>query len=217
MVSGVQGTTSTQAVALINTAGMDIETALMAVQSQRAQLLETQLSNQIEEVRIRNDKIAKLNQVLNVLNKVSASFKGDAKSGDKIGKDAANKLQGEMKEACDAAGLSLELSDKVDNSKKIAELEKTFGKDSPIMKWQIDKLKAEHSPDGLFSANTKKGKVEAAVNQVKGMIDTANNSNQMDMLRLQSLTNKRNEAFDLMTNFIKKMQDSRSSIIGNMR
>ncbi|WJH32173.1 hypothetical protein N6H13_15585 [Paenibacillus sp. CC-CFT742] len=40
---------------------------------------------------------------------------------------------------------------------------------------------------------------------------------QMEMLRLQSLSNKRNEAFDVMTNFIKKMQDSRSSIIGNMR
>jgi len=37
------------------------------------------------------------------------------------------------------------------------------------------------------------------------------------MLRLQSLSNKRNESFDVMTNFVKKMQDSRSSIIGNMR
>ena len=37
------------------------------------------------------------------------------------------------------------------------------------------------------------------------------------MLRLQSLTGKRNEAFDVMTNFLKKMQESRSSIIGNMR
>ena len=43
------------------------------------------------------------------------------------------------------------------------------------------------------------------------------NSQQMDMLRLQSLSNKRNEAFDLMTNFIKKMQENRSSVIGNMR
>jgi hypothetical protein len=39
----------------------------------------------------------------------------------------------------------------------------------------------------------------------------------MDMLRLQSLNNKRNEAFDLMSNFVKKMQDSRSSILSNMR
>ncbi|WZB66630.1 hypothetical protein WJ971_00595 [Achromobacter xylosoxidans] len=49
------------------------------------------------------------------------------------------------------------------------------------------------------------------------MIDSAGNSQQMDMLRLQSMTNKRNEAFDVMTNFVKKMQESRSSIIGNMR
>ena len=43
------------------------------------------------------------------------------------------------------------------------------------------------------------------------------NSQQMDMLRMQSMNSKRNEAFDVMTNFVKKMQDSRSSIIGNMR
>ncbi|WP_427180993.1 hypothetical protein [Paenibacillus sp. TC-CSREp1] len=58
---------------------------------------------------------------------------------------------------------------------------------------------------------------QAAVQSLKGQIDALSNSQQMDMLRLQSLSNKRNEAFDLMTNFIKKMQDSRSSIIGNMR
>lgn len=58
---------------------------------------------------------------------------------------------------------------------------------------------------------------EAAIQKLKGQIDGASNSQQMDMLRLQSLSNKRNEAFDVMTNFIKKMQDSRSSIIGNMR
>ena len=48
-------------------------------------------------------------------------------------------------------------------------------------------------------------------------MDTLANSQQMDTLRLQSLSNKRNEAFDTMTNFIKKMQDNRSSAISNMR
>lgn len=37
------------------------------------------------------------------------------------------------------------------------------------------------------------------------------------MMALQSLSNKRNESFDVMTNFIKKMQDGRSSILSNMR
>jgi len=62
-----------------------------------------------------------------------------------------------------------------------------------------------------------KGELEKLITEIKGMIDATSNSQQMDMLRLQGLTNKRNEAFDVMTNFIKKMQDSRSSIIGNMR
>ncbi|MGG4482137.1 hypothetical protein [Paenibacillus illinoisensis] len=43
---------------------------------------------------------------------------------------------------------------------------------------------------------------------LKNQIDALSNSQQMDMLRLQSLSNKRNEAFDVMTSFIKKMQDS---------
>ncbi|OZQ85488.1 hypothetical protein CA598_20930 [Paenibacillus sp. VTT E-133291] len=62
-----------------------------------------------------------------------------------------------------------------------------------------------------------KGELENLLGQIKSKIDSASNSQQMDMLRLQSLSNKRNEAFDVMTNFVKKMQDSRSSIIGNMR
>ncbi|MCR2799647.1 hypothetical protein QNO21_10980 [Microbacterium sp. zg-Y818] len=52
---------------------------------------------------------------------------------------------------------------------------------------------------------------------LKTEMDSVGNSQQMDMLRLQSLSNKRNEAFDVMTNFLRKIQDSRSSIIGNMR
>ncbi|WP_175985363.1 hypothetical protein [Microbacterium tenebrionis] len=39
----------------------------------------------------------------------------------------------------------------------------------------------------------------------------------MDVLRLAGLTDKRSEAFDLMSSFLTKMQGSRSSIIGNMR
>jgi hypothetical protein len=59
--------------------------------------------------------------------------------------------------------------------------------------------------------------INSIITSLRVKIDSMNNSQQMDMLRLQSMSNKRNEAFDVMTNFIKKMQDSRSFIIGNMR
>lgn len=66
-------------------------------------------------------------------------------------------------------------------------------------------------------ANYSYQELGSLVTLLRQAIDSLNSSQQMDMLRLQSMTNKRNEAFDVMTNFIKKMQDSRSSIIGNMR
>ena len=55
------------------------------------------------------------------------------------------------------------------------------------------------------------------VNRVKTMLDSLNPSQQIDMLRLQSLSAKRNEAFEQLTAWMKKMQDVRSSIVGNMR
>ncbi|WP_145336072.1 hypothetical protein [Paenibacillus xylanexedens] len=114
----------------VDISSMDIETALMMVQQERAKLLDAQLQVQIQAVQNRNQQIADLNAKLQV-----AQQNGD----------------------------------------------------------------------------------QAAVQTLKAQIDALSNSQQMDMLRLQSMSNKRNEAFDLMTNFIKKMQDSRSSIIGNMR
>ncbi|BAU28386.1 hypothetical protein DFP93_107147 [Aneurinibacillus soli] len=120
---------------------IDLETALMQVQSQRAQLLDTQLKNKLEEVQKRNAQITQLNEQL---------------------KELRNNLSSTTDE------------------KQREELQK-----------QIEKVKSQ--------------------------IDSLSSTQQMDMLRLQSMSNKRNEAFDVMTNFIKKMQDSRSSIIGNMR
>ena len=48
----------------LDLSNMDIETAMMAVQSQRTQLLDTQLASQIKDVQGRNDAIAQLNSTL---------------------------------------------------------------------------------------------------------------------------------------------------------
>lgn len=181
---GVSGST-VSGIGPIGIGGMDLETALMAVQSQRAQLLESQLADQIKEVQNRNNKVAALNGVLNELNKALASLKGNGdKSGDKVKDEWVSEQEStpSFETALTGAGLTL------------------VGLDLPSALKDISK-----------------GKLDAAINKLKGDIDALNNSQQMDMLRLQSLTNKRNEAFDVMSNFIKKMQDSRSSIIGNMR
>lgn len=60
-----------------------------------------------------------------------------------------------------------------------------------------------------------KSKVEIELTKVKTYLDSISNSQQMDMLRLQSLSNKRNETFNTMTQFINKMNESRSKILEN--
>ena len=129
--------------------GLDIETALLAVQTERTKLLDSQLAAQLKQVQDRNDDIAKLN------NQISEK--------------------------------TAEYQNKMSLSKSKAEQEK---------------LQKE---------------MEIAVAKLKAQVDALSNSQQMDMSRLQSLTDKRNEAFEVMTQFIKKMQESRQSIIGNMR
>ncbi|MFC5530955.1 hypothetical protein [Cohnella yongneupensis] len=161
-VNGVGGMTQ------VEVSSMDLETAMMAVQSQRAQLLETQLKDQIASVQAKNDQISKINNALNELNSQLATLPSDAKA------DSPLTLSANAASALTAAGLN-------------------------------------------YTAPKNKGELAGLIQQIKSQVDAMSNSQQMDMLRIQSLSNKRNEAFDIMTNFIKKMADSRSSIIGNMR
>ena len=164
-LSGNQGGVET-----INVSSVDIETAIIAVQGERAKLMEQQLRDQIKSVQDRNDQLTKLNDAQSKLSEVQADLQADAQTNQGINDDQKEIL----KKAMEEVGLNTKLPEN-------------------------------------------KGEIDALRSQLKSQIDAQSNSQQMDMLRLQSLSNKRNEAFDVMTNFVKKMQDSRSSIIGNMR
>ncbi|WP_339318048.1 hypothetical protein [Paenibacillus sp. FSL R10-2734] len=150
----------------VNIQGMDLETAMMAVQNSRTSMLEDQLKSQIADVQAKNEKISKLNQLMGIVNEELMKLPSGAAA------DAAVKL------ADDKGAMFTDMSMAIPQTK---------------------------------------GELENLLGQIKSEIDSASNSQQMDMQRLQSLSNKRNEAFDTMTNFIKKMDESRSSIIGNMR
>ncbi|WP_420227077.1 hypothetical protein [Pigmentiphaga litoralis] len=166
----------------LNVQGMDLETAMMAVQSQRATLLEDQLKSQIASVQAKNDQIGHLNAAVGSLTTAANSFQ----SGDHADTQLGAHLSGSAK--------------------------------TDLINSTISSLKAHGvGEEQLKDGQLTRGEVESLISSTKSQIDAASNSQQMDMLRLQSLSNKRNEAFDVMTNFVKKMQESRSSIIGNMR
>ena len=189
---------------------MDLETAMMAVQSQRTQLLDAQLADQIKAVQSRNDQIAKLNNVLSELTKAQGAFSGDSATGTikDWGKEKVANIEIPLNDAIRAAGVDdLGFTSRQGRISVDANHPKTDDYPGHVLS----------AAPNIFQGATTKGEVDAAITKVKGLIDAQSNSQQMDMLRLQSLSNKRNEAFDVMTNFVKKMQDSRSSIVGNMR
>lgn len=73
------GASGTQGLYFPDLTAMDLETALMAVQSERVRLLDTQLVDQIKAVQARNDQIAKLNNLLSSLNNVRSYLPSDIK------------------------------------------------------------------------------------------------------------------------------------------
>jgi hypothetical protein len=158
---------------------MDLETALLAVQQQRAQLLDAQLAGQLADIQNGNRQIARLNDLLASLDGTLARFPMDARAGARLDSTGGAATYadpvGRVRAAESAAGLTLELPQD--------------------------------------AAAWTKGQIQTSVETVKARIDQLGNSQQLDMLRLQSLTNKRNEAFAVMAEFVRKMQQSRSGII----
>ncbi|SEJ51212.1 hypothetical protein [Achromobacter sp. NFACC18-2] len=227
----------------LDLSSMDLETALMAVQTQRSQLLEDALRSQLDSVNARNAEMASLNESMT------------AKSADNLKLEASNvSMQAQIAELKDLQGrlaaskcpnpegwYGLSWGQGDDHALSHATLKQIqdaglaipAGDDAPrdvdqngtmdakgrVVQGWVDQIGTKVADleakikENAATVETNKSDIAAAKNQV----DALGNTQQMEMMRLQSMTGKRNEAFDVMSNFIKKMQDSRSSIIGNMR
>ena len=77
------------------------------------------------------------------------------------------------------------------------------------------------SPDPYLAVGTDgKGSfsyadLSAKATEIGGRADSFSNSQQLEMLDLQKLNNRYNEALDMMSNFVKKCSDKREGIIRN--
>ena len=61
-----------------------------------------------------------------------------------------------------------------------------------------------------------KASVEGMLQELKSMIDARNNESQKDMKRLESLVDRRDEAFSTATDLMSEISDTRSTLIGNL-
>jgi hypothetical protein len=70
---------------------------------------------------------------------------------------------------------------------------------------------------GQVDDSTTISQLRQAIQNLKAQIDSLANLQQLDMLRMQNLTTKRNESWDTISNQMEKSSSTRKAIIDNMR
>jgi hypothetical protein len=178
---------------------LDIETALLAVNMNRVSALDDQLRTQMEGVQAKNDQMALLTTLQNNLNAVMNGLPSNMTDTTILGDNLDNQVG---------------LEETVNDSMQAAQVQLFKTSDG---EYRIGLLSSGDSYEGGINRNVTKGELDLALNDIQSMLTNLSNTQQTDMLTLQSTTNKRNEAYDTMTNFLKKLQDSKSGIVSNMR
>ena len=231
-------------VQMMSIEGLDLESMLMAVQTNRVNLLDQQLKDQMGAVQDRNNRINELNVGMNGMNKILAgngtaatdgvSQPAFGQAGPRVPDTAAIEAATSAVTAADQ-NVATAQSNFDRASKGFGFSPRTLHSKNPLgfsfldakeaAAYALNEAKAQQAsataalagtklgvPDPQAAAVRTRADAEAYIKGQQSQIDALGNSQQMDMLRLQSLSGKRNEAFDIMTNFMKKMADSRSGI-----
>ncbi|MFY0478485.1 hypothetical protein ACI0FO_16915 [Achromobacter marplatensis] len=195
----IPASTASSALSAMLSSG-DILGALMLVQTERTKLLDKQLADRIQDVRAKNEATAALNTAMAKVNIVLNAFPKNSEADATIEDWDANKvntLEKPLNDALKAVGL-LNFGSGPELGGRTGDGSIAVGK-------------------SVFAGGRTQHDVKQLQNEIQGKLDNMNSTSQMDMMGLQSLSNKRNEAFELMTNFMKKVQDGISAILSNLR
>ena len=174
---------------------VSMEDALQSLQLDKLNATDAQLQGQIDTLQDNNTYVKNLSTVVNILK--STESQADA--------------NGQV---------------------TLKQIEATFLSSNPDLYAGISSGKSAASPKdfrywleavglspGLLadsSQQTSKVDVSQMVAQGKTLIDNANSNNQMQMIRMQSLSNTRSEIFNMVSNTMKKMDDTTLSVIRNI-
>jgi len=192
----------------------DIEMLLAAVQLKRASLIEDQLRSQVEDVQARNKALSALNTLKASIGTQAAYFGGDTAKGQLIEQAHYNPSNYEKERLQKAYADNPEkaLTDAKAGvygaaGKELAEFAQSLRDNG------FDDATVFKAGNGSITAT----ELEAVKATANSKADSLSSSQQIEMVRLQALQQRRNEAFDVVTNTYKKMGDSRSSVVSNMR
>jgi hypothetical protein len=208
----------------ISAADLDIQTAdiellLASVQLDRAMLAEGQLRQMVQTVQDRNNALTQMNTLKTDLGSQRAYFSGTTAGGSLIEQSHYDPSTFDKKTLQDAYrnAKTPEEIDKVLNRAKSGEFGKAGVELATLAQAMreagFDDSRVVKVADGSITA----AEMDAVIATVGTKADSLSSSQQQDMLRMQSLQQRRAEAFEIVTNTYKKMGDNRSGIVSNMR
>ncbi|HLO78013.1 MAG TPA: hypothetical protein VK196_16285 [Magnetospirillum sp.] len=185
------------------TGGLGVEGFMQMMYATKANNLEAQQVDQINEIKAKQDDIAKLNQLL-------ADLRALRPKGDDSGKFAVlGSSQAEAREMVKRlqdAGVSIDAATadggavKTDDS-KVGQTNEWGAKDA----------------NGKGTYDATQVSFDKWIEQIKGKLDAKNNESQLDMIRMQSINNKHNQSVEALSNLVQKTAKMNDTIIGNMR
>ncbi len=180
----------------IDNVKVDFQDLLVKLSKRRATTIEGEVKPVAAKVRKRNDYLDKLGDALSELSTIQASFESDDK-GKRDMRDWMSQKTGNL-------------------------LKERLGFSCTTYWNEDDRPSSTTERAGFYYAHwymhysANKETIEGMVQKVKSTMDGLNNSAQMDMNRLQSLVDRRDEAFTAATELMTNVSDTRGNLIGNL-
>lgn len=209
---------------------IDVEMFMMQISAQRASNLESQMKDQVNEVKARQEVIGGLTKLVNALSSlIKAKQQGEEVTlPEQTMRPDLDKH--DWKTVLEEAGLVVQSDDENASNYLKRNYVYTGGGCMPgaytlapgdafdaTMEGPSSAARSIVGPtQTLVGVTAKKEIIEGWIDGLKGNIDGLNSQGQLDMIRLQSIMNKRNESFEQMTNMMQKFNKARESIVRNI-
>jgi hypothetical protein len=228
--------TQVSGVSNVDISSMSLETAIMYVQSQRAEMLEDGLRGQLQEVKARNDQIKQINGPPERASGLQAGRHGPQRQGQARRRPGQGERHHRPAEGAGRVAPAREVGREErrntvtlqDGTKyeNLSAEEKAVAEDYKAKDWAFrsDNYSGDKRITDIKEVKTGNPNPDVTLKNVEGWIEDAksaieglNSQQQLDMLKMQSYTTKINQCYDTISNTMKKLSESSSNIIGNMR
>lgn len=180
---------------------MDLGTLMMMLQLDRTEQLDKQIQDQMNEISQRNNKLKAMNELLSAMRKAKSDGSNDNINVTIDGK--TKPLYSKMESYTDKNWLGI----KQTKQREVA-ADDSWAKEYGI-KWT--------DINGGASKKTRDGQWDTNIENLKGVIDGMNSDSQLSMIRLQSLIDKRNQAYEMASNTLQKVSQNLDKLVGNLR